>query len=58
MVKFLLGLKLKSESLLNVANVYKSNNNNNDVKRKNGNNNKDNENINKNSKDRFVNIFV
>lgn len=56
MVKILLVLNMKSESLLKVANLYKSNHNRNDVNIGNDNNNNDNEN--KNSKDRYVKVLV
>lgn len=47
---------MKSESLLKVANLYKSNHNRNDVNI--GNDNKNNHNENKNSKDRNVKVLV
>lgn len=58
MVKNLLILNMKSESLSKVANENISNHNNNDVNLGNDNNNNDNENINKNPKDRYIKVFV
>lgn len=58
MVKYLLILYMKSESLLKVANENISNHNNNDVNRENDNNNNDIENKNKNPKHRYIKVFV